>query len=129
LNVWYSYDTDDGQLFYPSTGKLDQPAATSWTQTYKALVGGTPVHTPFCSHNGTVYTCDFTEASGLPAELVWDAQYGQKCSQMSDPVICGSTTYDVPTQFNKDWVDVTGTVHSSSATVTIGANPILLEGN
>jgi hypothetical protein len=127
LNMWYSYDTNDGQLFYPSTGKLNEPAATSWNLTYNALVGATPTSTPFCSHNGTVYTCDFTEANGGLAELVWDAQYGQNCSQMTNPVICGSTNYDVPSQFNKDWVDVTGIVHSSAASVTIGANPILLE--
>jgi hypothetical protein len=128
LNMWYSYDTNDGGLFFPSTGKLNEPAATSWTLTYKTLVGATPINTPFCSNNGTVYTCDFMEANGSVAELIWDAQYGQNCSQMTNPVICGSTNYSVPIQFNKDWVDVTGIVHSSAATVTIGANPILLEG-
>ena len=128
LNMWYSYDTNDGELFYSSTGKLNQPAATSWTQTYKALVGATPVHTPFCSHNGTVYTCDFMEADGTAAELVWDAQYGQNCSQMSNPIICGSTNYTVPAQFSKGWVDVASTAHPASGTVMIGANPILLEG-
>jgi hypothetical protein len=127
MNMWYAYDTA-GELFNSSTGKLNQPAATSWTLTYEALVGATPVHAPFCSNNGTVYTCDFTEANGTAAELVWDAQYGQNCSQMADPVICGSTTYSVPTQFNKDWTDVTDTVHPAAGTVKIGGNPILLEG-
>ena len=129
MNMWYSYDTNSGELFNSSTRKLNQPAATSWTLTYKALVGATPIHAPFCLNNGTVYTCDFTEADGTTAELVWDAQYGQNCSQMANPVICGSTTYSVPTQFNKDWVDVAGTVHPAAGTVKIGANPILLEGN
>src|SRR5437588_6607486 len=115
MNMWYGYDIA-GKLFNSSTGKLNRPAATSWTLTYKALVGATPVHAPFCSNNGTVYTCDFTEANGTAAELVWDAQYRQNCSQMANPVICGSTTYSVPTQFNKDWIDVTDTVHSSAAT-------------
>ena len=129
MNIWNSYDTDDGELFNSYIGKLNQPAATSWTLTYNTLVGATPIHTPFCSNNGTVYTCDFTKADGAAAELVWDAQYGQNCSQMANPIICGSTNYSVPTQFNQDWVDVTGAVHDSVATVTIGANPILLEGN
>lgn len=128
LNMWYSYNTDDGALFYPSTGKLNQPAAASWTLTYNALAGASAINDPFCSNNGTVYNCDFIEANGSAAELVWDAQYDQNCSQMTNPVICGSTNYSVPNQFNKDWVDVTGTAHSRAATVTIGANPILLEG-
>ena len=128
LNMWYSYDTNDGQLFFPSAGKLNEPAATSWNLTYNVLVGASPINTPFCSNNGTVYTCDFMEADGSVAELIWDAQYGQNCSQMTNPIICGSTNHSVPVQFNKDWVDVTGIVHGSATTVTIGANPILLEG-
>jgi hypothetical protein len=128
MNMWYSYDTNDGELFHSSTGELNQPAATSWTVTYKALVGAKPINVPFCLHSGTVYTCDFMEADGTAAELVWDAQYGQNCSQMANPTICGSTNYSVPTQFSKDWVDVTGTAHPSSLTLTIGANPVLLEG-
>ena len=47
---------------------------------------------------------------------------------MSNPIICGSTNYSVPTEFSKDWVDVASTVHPASSTVMIGANPILLEG-
>lgn len=128
VNTWYSYDSNDGQLFYPSTGTLNEPAATSWTLTYNTLVGATPINTPFCSNNGNIYTCDFKEANGSIAELIWDAQYAQNCSQTTNPIICGSTNYSVPTQFNKDWVDMNGVVHSSAATVTIGANPILLEG-
>jgi hypothetical protein len=46
---------------------------------------------------------------------------------MADPTICGNTNYTVPSQFTKQWTDVAGTVHASVATVTIGANPILLE--
>jgi len=129
MNIWYSYDTTVGELYDRSAGTLSQPAATAWKSTYNWLVGAKPVYNPFCNHNGTVYACDFTEANGATAELVWDAQYGQNCSSMSNPTICGATNYNVPAQFNKDWIDVTGSVHSSSSTVTIGANPILLEGN
>jgi hypothetical protein len=46
---------------------------------------------------------------------------------MATPLICGATEYSVPTQFNKDWVDLSGAVHPASANVMIGANPILLE--
>ena len=126
--LWCSYDTEDGELFDSSTGKLNQPTAKSWTQTCDALVGAKPIHTPFCVKDRTAYTGDFTEADGTAAELGWDAQYGQNCSQMSNPIICGSTNYSVPSQFSKDWVDVASTVHPASGTVMIGANPTLLEG-
>lgn len=126
MNFWYSYDTNIGELYNSTTGQLT-PAATAWTQTYNWLAGAKPVNTPFCSNRGSVYTCDLILASGTPAELVWDAQFGQNCSQMADPTICGTTNYTVPAQFTKQWTDLSGTVHASVATVTIGANPILLE--
>ena len=128
-NMWYGYDDIQiGGLHDPSTDQLSEPAATAWNLTYNWLAGANPTNNPFCSHRGTVYTCDFTEANGTVAELVWDAQYGQNCSQMANPIICGSTAYDVPSQFNKDWVDLQGDVHAGSSKVTIGANPILLQG-
>ena len=127
MNMWYSYDMTIGGLYDFTTSQLISPAATAWTETYTWLAGAKPVNTPFCSNHGSVYTCDLVMANGTWAELVWDAQFGQNCSQMADPTICGNTTYTVPSQFTKDWIDVAGTVHASSATVTIGANPILLE--
>lgn len=128
-NYWYAYDdTLTGDLFNPGNGKLVHPQSEAWSLTYHWLVGATPKNSPFCSAKGTVYTCDFVEANGTTAELVWDYQYGQNCSKMAVPIICGGTQYNVPAVFNKDWVDLTGAVHPASATVTIGANPILLEG-
>ena len=115
--------SSDRSKFGVQFTRLNRPAATSGTQTYKALVGAKPVHTPFCSQNGTVYACDFTQADGTAAELAWDAQYGRNGSQMSNPIICGSTNYSVPTQFSKGWADVASTTHPA----IIGANPILLE--
>ena len=128
LNMWYSYDSTIGELFDATAGQLSQPAASAWQQTNTWLQGATPTNTPFCVNNGTVYRCDFTEANGKSAELVWDTQYGQNCSQMANPVICGATAYNVPASLNQDWLDVTGTSNAPAATVTIGANPILLEG-
>jgi Putative Ig domain len=128
-NFWYSYDTNDGQLFDPSTGLLLTPEATAWTTTYNWLVGAVPTQTPFCQTSGTIYFCDFRRANGYEDRLVWDSQFGQNCTQMSNPVICGDTTYSMPVQYNEDWVDVLGTVHPTSSTVVIGANPILLEGH
>jgi hypothetical protein len=129
MNIWYGYDDIYiGGLYDPATGQTLQPAATSWNLTYNWLAGAAPTNSPFCASTGTVYTCDFTEANGTIAELVWDAQYGQNCSQMASPIICGSTAYTVPSQFNKDWIDLKGDVHAASSIVTIGANPVLLEG-
>jgi hypothetical protein len=127
MNMWYSYDTTEGELYDPVSGQLVPTTATAWTLTYKWLAGAQPANDPFCSRNGTIYTCDFTQANGTPAELVWDAQYGQNCSQMSNPTLCGGTSYTVPPQFTKQWTDIGGTVHANSSTVTVGANPILLE--
>lgn len=76
-----------------------------------------------------MYTCDFAEANGTVAELVWDAQYGQNCSQMANPIICGSTAHNVPSQFNKDWIDLQGGVHAASDSATIGANRFFSKGS
>jgi hypothetical protein len=127
-NFWYSYDTNDGQLFDPVAGHLLTPEATAWTSTYNWLVSAVPTQTPFCQTSGTIYFCDFGRANGYVARLVWDSQFGQNCTQMNNPVVCGNTIYNVPSQFNTDWVDVVGTVHPVLSTVMIGANPILLEG-
>ena len=129
MNFWYAYDDIYiGGLYNPLTAQPFQTAATAWSLTYNWLAGAKPANNQFCSSSGTVYTCDFTQANGTAAELVWDAQYGQNCSQMANPIICGSTAYNVPSQFNKDWIDLQGDVHAASASVTIGADPILLEG-
>jgi hypothetical protein len=124
---WYGYDfTDIGQLFDPSSG-LIQPQATAWTVTYNWLNGATAGQ-PFCTADGSIYSCDFTEANGTIASLVWNANDGEDCSSDNVPIICGDTAYTVPAQFNKDWIDLSGTVHGAASSVTIGSNPILLEG-
>lgn len=129
MNYWYAADDSvEGTLIDPTTGQLSQPAAESWKLTYQWLVGATPTSNPFCSKSGTIYTCNFKQANGTPSQLVWDSQYGQNCTQSVEPILCGNTPYTVPTQFTKDWIDLAGNSHSISGTVTIGANPILLEG-
>jgi hypothetical protein len=126
--MWYGYDTDTGTLFSSPTQTLDQPEANAYILTYNWLSNATPTQTPFCQSTGTVYHCDFTESNGHAASLVWDSQYGQNCSNMNTPILCGNTSYTVPSQFNADWIDLSGSSHGASATVSIGANPILLEG-
>jgi len=128
-NFWYGYDFGQlGQLYDPTTGKLKQPQANAWILTYNWLSHAVPAQSPFCQNSGTVYHCDFTEGNGHKASLVWDTQYGQHCSNMSVPIVCGATNYNVPAQFNQDWIDLSGASHSAVSTVMIGANPILLEG-
>ncbi len=126
-NYWYSFDGagETGGLSDGTT--LLYPQSDAWIQTYSWLAGSTPDKAPFCQSTGTVYTCDFTKSNGQKAELVWDSQYGQNCSAMSVPIICGNTAYPVPPVYSQDWVDLMGVSHLFQHQVTIGANPILLE--
>jgi hypothetical protein len=126
--MWYAYEGQTGQLFNASAGQLDQPEANAYILTYNWLSNATPTQSPFCQNNGTIYHCDFTESNGHSASLVWDSGYGQNCSSLAVPILCGNTNYSVPSQFNADWVDLSGAVHAAAANVMIGANPILLEG-
>jgi hypothetical protein len=129
LNDWYAYDGGATGWGGMSDGvNLLHPQSDSWQQTTSWLIGSTPVNEDdFCDNKGTIYTCDMTRSNGKAAELVWDSAYGQNCSQMAVPIICGSTSYPVPTKYNGSWIDLKGTVHSHQSTVKIGANPILLE--
>jgi len=101
-NFWYGYDLVGGQLYDPTSGQLLNPEATAWKETYQWLVGASAAQTPFCRNSGTIYTCDFMKSNGNVAQLVWDSQYGQNCSQMANPVICGNTLYSVPSKYNQD---------------------------
>jgi len=127
--MWYAYDGPTGELFDPGSGQLQQPEANAFILTYNWLANATPTQTPFCQNSGTIYHCDFNESNGTKASLVWDSRYGQNCSSMSVPIVCGNTSYTVPPKFNSDWIDLTGTSHTAAGEVTIGANPILLEGH
>ncbi len=126
-NMWYSYE---GTLYDRGTSMLDQPEGQAYIVTRDWLLGAVPDHTPFCEASGTIYTCDLKRANGHIAQLVWDSKYGQSCpaSQTGGSIICGATSYTVPSQYTSDWVDLSGAVHAYAAQVTIGANPILLEG-
>jgi len=130
-SFYYSYDGNCNLW----NGRALTPAATASNSVYNWLVGATSVNSPFCSNAGTIWTCPLTEANGTAAELVWDSKYGPggttapaNCSTAPVPTICGSTTYTVPAVYSADWIDMAGTSHPFSPTVTIGAVPILLEG-
>jgi hypothetical protein len=127
-SYWYAYNaTNTGELFDGT--KLLHPQSDAWIQTYNWLVGSTPDNATFCRVTGTVYTCDFTLANGQKAELVWDSQYGQNCSTMDVPIVCGNTLYTVPPVYRKGWVDLMGVGHAFENPVLIGANPILLKSD
>ena len=135
-SFWFMYNTTP-QPWSPLEyeGNL-LPSGTAFNAAYQWLVGSTPTRNPFCSNQGTIWTCPLIEASGKPAELVWDSQYGpggttapSNCSTAPTPTICGSTSYTVPALYSADWIDMTGTSHASRSTLTIGAVPILLEGS
>ena len=135
FNSWYEYDSSPGGFVSPSTQVLLHPVSDAWIQTYAWLNGAIPDNKPFCSANGTVWTCPFTATTGNKAQLVWDAQYGPggttpptDCADASDPLICGSTSYQVPATYSEDWIDIMGTVHAHESIVTIGAVPILQKG-
>ncbi len=135
-NFFYSYESF---LFLRSTG-LIQPEAAAWTTTYNWLSDATPAQNPFCQTGqfglpASVYSCPFTGSGGKAALLVWDPQYGpggsagpSNCTISSNPILCGNTTITVPSNYGRDWIDVSGAVHPFSGTLTVGANPILLEG-
>jgi hypothetical protein len=125
-NMWYSYDTDTGRLFDPAAGVPLEPEGTAWAQTYAWLAGSVPVSSPFCSTTGTIFACDLRRSDGRLARLVWDAKYGQGCASTTNPIVCGSTPYDVPTSLGGGWIDLSGVSHAPSARVLVGANPILL---
>jgi hypothetical protein len=134
--MWYEYQASCSLNNSQSGRNTLTPAGVAWNSTYQWLVGGVPTNTPFCSSRGTVWTCPFTEANSKPAELVWDSKYGPggttppaDCSNAPTPTICGSTAYTVPAPYSADWIDVAGTLHPFTPTVTIGATPILLEGS
>jgi|SRR5580704_14267629 hypothetical protein len=142
---WYGYDFDNGTtssvgaLYCPpdescSPAGLIQPPANAWILTYNWLTNGVPASSPFCNistQGSTIYECDFVKSNGYQARLVWDwnavGSLPENCSSTSNPIVCGSTRYMV-TEPYLYWVDLSGAVHSAaSATILIGANPILLE--
>jgi hypothetical protein len=137
--LWYRYDQGCPLI---NSGNVINNAGTAWNTTYRWLVDSTP-SSPFCTHNGTVYTCTLTESNGKQAEMVWDAKFGpggsaspSSCANATggtpyQSLCCNSgscTSYSVPSQYKLDWVDLSGASHSYSPTVQVGAGPILLEG-
>lgn len=136
--IWYEYENSGwGTLCNGPISCTVNSAGIAYNTTYTWLAGATPVNSPFCNIVGTVNTCAMIRANGRPAELVWDSKFGPggsfgapyaNCSSSPNPSVCGNTTYTVPGTYGADWRDYTDGTHAFTATVTIGAVPILLEG-
>jgi hypothetical protein len=133
INIWYAYSTLPSETLY-ANGALTT-TGTAWMTAYGWLNGSTPTSTPFCSHVGTLYTCSLQRSNGKLAQLVWDSQYGphgtaspSNCSFASVPLVCGNTTYSVPSAYqNGTWIDASGASYPFTTSVTVGAVPILLQ--
>jgi hypothetical protein len=93
-------------------------AGIAYQQTYNWMVGNTM---SACANSGTVWTCDFTGASGYEAQAVWDAS--QNCSYG----VCTTSNYSFDSKYVQ-YVTVYGQVIPvNGSTVPIGYQPILLQ--
>lgn len=110
--VWYAYDGGSiwGGLWNSTTS--ESPAAISFRETYRWMVGAT-LTAPCSESKGGVWTCIFSRPGGYMAEAVW--------------ISSKTATFSVPGQFTQ-YRDLAGEVHPvTSQTVTVGDLPILFE--
>jgi IPT/TIG domain/Bacterial Ig domain/Putative Ig domain len=109
--VWYGYDGGPiwGGLWSASGG--ESPAATSYKETYRWMVGATL--TSPCSEKDEIWTCTFSRPGGYSAVAVWNSN--------------ASVSFAVPAQYTV-YRDLEGSVHTiTNNAVTIGNQPILME--
>lgn len=110
-HYWYAWDDDNtGTL---SDNGVINSVGTAYQQVEGWMVGRTM--STLCSQNTTgIWTCGLTGANGYAAQAVWNPG--------------GNTTYAAPSQYI-NYLDLVGALHeiSSGATVTVGAEPILLQ--
>ncbi len=116
---WYSYGNGATGTLTNADGSLNE-AGTAYGVVEGWMVGSTL--TSSCSSSGTVWTCNFKNAKGSQVQAVWDS--GQSCSGG----VCTTSNYS-PSATYTQYVDLTGTTHTISASTTapIGIKPILLE--
>ena len=131
---WYCYDCSSDGVLYNSgltKGGIAYNYVVSWlkggfydTSTALTCKGSA------CGNSvpGGIWTFQFIEASGTPAEIVWDAGNGSwnvpTPGSCKNPQ-CGNTAFYAG-MYSVDWKDVNGAVHAGGAT-QIGAKAILLE--
>jgi hypothetical protein len=116
---------------------LITPQANMWNVAVDWLTGAVPMTTPFCKNDvsgkPTIWHCDFMK-NGTSYQMVWDNTNagvhsdGYCLHNFSNALICGNTSYPVPSGFQGGhWYDLGPNVTGPLGyTVTIGLNPILL---
>jgi polysaccharide biosynthesis protein PslG len=110
--VWYAYDggTIWGGLW--TSGSGESPAAVSYTEIYRWMVGATLTAPCSANHNG-IWICPLARPDGYKAEAVWISNQ--------------TAVFQVPVKYI-EYRDLAGSVHPiTSRTVTVGDQPILFE--
>jgi hypothetical protein len=115
-NLWSLTSSSGCSTAFSEGGDICK-AGTAYQQVYDWLVGST---LGACDVNGTVWTCTLTQASGAPAEIVWDTS--QTCSNG----VCTTDPQSVPAIYTS-YSDLTGTNYSINGTVLVGIKAILLQ--
>jgi hypothetical protein len=108
---WYAWDNS-------AWGCISCQAAniTAWKQVYNWMVDSTMTTCALVSGSTVVWTCKLTESSGKSAIAVWDTS--------------GSSNYTTSAGSFADYRDLAGnttTISSSTTSVPVGIQPILLE--
>jgi hypothetical protein len=110
--VWYAYDGGPIWGGLRSSATSESPAAKSYGETYRWMVGAT-LTSPCSANQSGIWTCTLSRPGGYLAEAVWISN--------------ATATVTIPLQYT-EYLDLAGGVHSiTSPTLTIGDEPILLE--
>jgi Cellulase (glycosyl hydrolase family 5) len=108
---WYAWDDPQwGTLWSPITG--GSPAATAYQQVYNWLVGAT-MTSPCNMAPDSTWTCALTRPGGYAALAVWNPSTSKNYT---------------PPGIYQSYRDLSGNIVPVTGAVTIGSNPILLEG-
>jgi hypothetical protein len=118
-------------------GGFDCPAGVAYKQIGTWTEGNTFASACTCSTSPNGGNCAAVPPSGIwqcpivgpnayQGLIVWDSTFTS--FPCTDPA-CGSTQFTIPSQYDADFKDLTGTITTLSGTtmVTIGAKPILIE--
>ena len=122
---WYEWNNNlVGQLWVPDPHDADGPGkllkpGLSYVQVYNWIVGSRL--NSACTHNGTVWTCDFYRSGGYEAQAVWDT------AESCDHGTCSTVKYTVDPKFHQYRTVDALTFPVTGSTIEIGAKPVLLE--
>jgi hypothetical protein len=108
---WYAWDDSAiGTLWDAQTGP--HPAAIAYQQAYNWMVGAT-MSGPCTMASNSTWTCTLSRPGGYQALAVWNS--------------AATTTYTPASQY-KVYLDLAGNQNPVNGSVSVGYNPILLEG-